>query len=310
MADSMLVALGGNALLREGDAPSFERQAERLRSALAGVAELASRGHPLVITHGNGPQVGHALLRAAAARDAYELPLHACVAQSQGEIGWLVVRTLEALLRERRVHRAVACVLTQTVVSEDDPAMRAPSKPVGPFYTLEQTASLVDRGWALVKDAGRGWRRVLPSPRPLRIVEAPVIRALVEAGTVVVAAGGGGIPVRLSLEGVDAVIDKDHASTSLALALGVGTILMLTAVDSVKLDYRTPRERAIVAMTAGDARRWLAAGHFAPGSMGPKIEAAIDFLAGGGREVVVTTPELALEALAGRAGTRITGGPP
>lgn len=311
MPDTILVALGGHALVRVGQRGTLEEQAANLRESLAVVVELLRRGHRVVITHGNGPQVGQILIRVEAARDkAYHLPLDVCVAQSQGEIGYLIQQGLENLLRESRIgRRPVAAVLTRTVVNKDDPRMKSPSKPVGPFYTKEQAAVLAERGQAIVEDAHRGYRRVVPSPWPLEIMEADVIRRLVEAGVVVIAAGGGGIPVHVArdgtLAGVEAVVDKDLASSVLAVALGADRILDLTAVEQVKLNFGTPRERSLEVMTVTDAKGYLTEGHFPPGSMGPKIEAAIHFLERGGREVVITRPEQAVKAVDGRAGTHL-----
>lgn len=315
MSETVLVALGGNAVVRPGGRGTLEEQAATLRESLRVVVELIERGFRVLLTHGNGPQVGHILLRAQAARGrAYDLPLDACVAQSQGEMGYLIQAALESLLLERgRDRPPVVALLTRTLVDRHDPAMDAPSKPVGPFYGEVEAAALRAAGVAVMEDAGRGWRRVVPSPRVLRVLEAEAVARLLESGHVVIAAGGGGIPVRVaddgSLAGVEAVVDKDLASSVLAVELGVARILDLTAVDGVKLWFGTPRERPLASLTLDEARRYLAEGHFAPGSMGPKIEGAIHFLEHGGREVLITSPERARDALEGRAGTRLTPGP-
>jgi carbamate kinase len=279
-------------MVRAGRAASVPEQRAALASMLGLVAGLAAEGRPLVLTHGNGPQVGHILARAEAAGGrAYDIPLDVCVAQSQGEIGYLVAEALGGALRRASVERSVACVLTRVVVDPADPAFAAPSKPIGGA------------------GPGSGGRRVVSSPRPREILEASAIRHLVDAGVVVVAAGGGGIPVRRqpdgSVIGVEGVVDKDYTSSLLALALGVPRILDITAVEHVKLHFGTPRERDLTSLTASEARRLLAEGHFPSGTMGPKIEAAVSFLEGGGRLVDVATPERAREALEGRAGTRI-----
>jgi carbamate kinase len=310
MPERILVALGGNALIKAGQRGTVAEQAANLLKSLAGVVELIRRGHRVVLTHGNGPQVGHILIRTEEARGkAYELPLDVCVAQSQGETGYLIQQALPHLLRRNGLDRPVAVLVTRTVVSRDDPRMQTPSKPVGPFYTRGQAMRLREQGFQLVEDAHRGYRRVVPSPAPLLIVEADVIRRLFDEGVVVIACGGGGIPVFVeadgTMAGVEAVVDKDLASSVLAAAIGVETILDLTAVDSVKLHFGSPQERSLETLTVATAKRYLAEGHFAPGSMGPKIEAAVNFLERGGREVIITLPERALEALEGRAGTHV-----
>jgi len=309
--EKVLVALGGNALVKAGQRGAVEEQQANLREALAGVVELIRQGQRVLITHGNGPQVGHALLRAEAARgQAYDLPLDCCVAQSQGETGYLIQQCLRNLLHQAGIHhRPVVTLVTQTLVDQADPLMAQPTKPIGPFYTKEQATAMVARGWRMIEDSHRGYRRVVPSPLPLRIVESEVIQRLVEEGAVVIAAGGGGIPVHVtedgSLTGVEAVVDKDLASSVLAVELGMDLILDLTAVEQVYLHFGTAQAQALDSLTVAEAKRYLAQGHFAPGSMGPKIEAAIRFLERGGRKVIVTEPAKAQEALAGKAGTHV-----
>ncbi|MBI4401539.1 MAG: carbamate kinase [Nitrospirae bacterium] len=311
MPETILVALGGNALVKVGQQGTIAEQAANLREALAGIVELIRRGHRLIITHGNGPQVGHILIRAEEARGkAYELPLDVCVAQSQGETGYLIQQGLQNLFMQSGVsHRPVATVISRTEVDPTDPRMKAPTKPVGPFYTREQAVLLRERGYHLMEDARRGYRRVVPSPLPVRVLEAGVIQRLVKEGVIVIAVGGGGIPVHVvedgTLVGVEAVVDKDLASSVLAVALGVDRLLDLTGVEHVKLHFGSPMERSLDSLTVAEAKSYLAEGHFAPGSMGPKIEAAIHFLEHGGREVVITRPETALEAFEGKAGTHV-----
>lgn len=310
MNEKVLVALGGNALIKAGQKGTVEEQAANLRKSLAGVVELIKRGHRVVVTHGNGPQVGHILIRMEEARGkAYELPLDVCVAQSQGETGYLIQQSLQQLFHRNGIDRPIAAIVSRVVVDKNDPRMNAPSKPVGPFYTKDQARALKDRGFHIEEDAHRGYRRVVPSPMPLRIIEADVIQGLFDDGVVVIACGGGGIPVSLetdgSLVGVEAVVDKDLASSVLAAAIGVDTILDLTAVECVKLHFGSPDERNLETMTVADARKYLREGHFAPGSMGPKIEAAIRFLGQSGSEVIITLPEKALDAWDGRAGTHV-----
>ncbi|MBI3603856.1 MAG: carbamate kinase [Nitrospirae bacterium] len=310
--EKILVALGGNALVQAGQRGAIEEQRANVCEALADVVGLIRQGHRVLITHGNGPQVGHALLRAESARGlAYDLPLDVCVAQSQGETGYLIQQCLQNLLHRAGInHRPVATVVTRTVVDRADPRMTQPTKPIGPFYTNDQAAAMRAGGWRMVEDAHRGYRRVVSSPLPLRIVEAEVIQRLVEEGVVVVAVGGGGIPVSVSedgaLTGVEAVVDKDLASSVLAVELGMDLILDLTSVEQVYLNFGQPQAQPLASLTVTEAKTYLAQGHFAPGSMGPKIESAIHFLEHGGRKVVVTEPAKAQAALAGKAGTHIT----
>ncbi len=310
MAEKILVALGGNTMIKSGQEGGIEEQTANLRTSLAGVVELIREGHHCVITHGNGPQVGHILIRAEESRGkAYDLPLHVCVAQSQGEIGCLIGQCLQEMLHRNGIFREIAAIITRAVVDRNDPKMRSWTKPVGPFYTEKEATELRKRGFHIVEDAHRGYRRVVPSPVPVRIIEADIIRRLFDDGAIAIAAGGGGIPVSVeqegSMAGVDAVVDKDLASSLLARAIGVERILDLTAVSNVKLNFGSPQEKDILSMTAEEARNYLSEGHFAPGSMAPKIEAAIGFLEHGGREVIVTLPEKALDAFKGDAGTHI-----
>jgi carbamate kinase len=310
MAERIVVALGGNALIRPGQRGTIEEQRVTLTNSLAGVVELIRQGYEVILTHGNGPQVGNILLRAEAARDqAYEIPLDVCDAQSQGEMGYLIQQCLQNLLREHGIHRPVATVITQVIVDQTDPRMKKPSKPVGPFCTAKQAEALKAKGFQMAEDSGRGYRRVVPSPMPLKIVEQEIIRKLLDRDVIVIAVGGGGIPVYVSekgdLVGVEAVIDKDLASSLLAISLKADKLLDLTAVEKVKLHFGTPAEQKLDKLCLEQAKKFLREGHFAPGSMGPKIEAAIQFLESGGKEVIITLPERALDALQGRTGTHV-----
>ena len=310
MAEPILVALGGNALVKAGQRGSIAEQAANLCESLKGVVELIRRGHSVVITHGNGPQVGHILIRAEEARGkAYDLPLDVCVAQSQGEIGYLIQQTLQNLLRSEGIDRPVVTLISRTVVDKHDPRMKRPTKPVGPFYTMEQAVALKYRGLCMVEDAHRGYRRVVPSPLALRVLEADLIRRLVDDGTVVIGVGGGGVPVSAGtdgrLEGVEAVVDKDLASSVLAVTIGIKQIVDLTSVEHAKLNFGSPAEKALDRMTLAEAKAYLGEGHFAPGSMGPKIEAAIHFLEHGGGKVLITSPDKTIEGFEGRTGTHI-----
>lgn len=310
MAERILVALGGNALVQVGQQGTVAEQTANLHRALIGIVPLIQRGCQIVITHGNGPQVGHILIRVEAARgQAYDLPLDVCVAQSQGETGYLIQQSLENLLRQAGIIRGVATLLCRTVVDRHDPKLVNPSKPIGPFYAREQLLELKSKGWSLTEDPSQGFRRAVPSPAPLHIIETEMIRRLFDEGVIVIAVGGGGIPVSADtdgmLTGIEAVVDKDLASSQLAVAIGVERILDLTSVEFAKLHFRSPREKNLERITVEDAKRYLAEGHFAPGSMGPKIEAGVYFLEHGGRQFTITHTEKALEGFEGRTGTQM-----
>ena len=298
-----VVALGGNALMRENERGTAAEQLANLRRALPELAPLFEETR-VVVTHGNGPQVGQMLLRQERAAD--EVPPHPlwlAVAETQAEIGALVASELRGL-----VDRPVACVLTHVRVDADDPAFEAPTKPIGPFYSQAQAEQLErERGWRIVSDSGRGYRRVVPSPRPLEIVELDPIRTLLDAGTLAVACGGGGVPVVMrdgQLRGVDAVIDKDRASALLATALGAERLVILTAEDAVYRDFGGAAEEALRTLDAAEAQALLP--ELPEGSMRPKVEASVAYVQATGGEALVTSPEVLAEALAGRAGTRIT----
>lgn len=296
---SIVVALGGNALMRRGERGTAAEQLANLRRAMAALEPLLSEQR-LVLTHGNGPQVGNELIRQErSAEEVPPLPLWLAVAQTQAEIGALITTELRPVLRDR----ASACVLTHVRVAADDPAFDRPTKPIGPFYSAEQAEALErERGWALASDANRGHRRIVPSPEPLEIVELEVIGRLVDAGTVTVACGGGGIPVvrrGSRLSGIDAVIDKDRASALLARGLGATHLVILTEVPAVSRNFGTPRQEEIRELGRTDAETLLPT--LAAGSMRPKVEAALRF----GGETLITNFEALADALAGRGGTRI-----
>jgi len=307
---TILIAIGGNSLIRAGEKGTVAEQTANTRRTAAAIVELIKNGHRIVVTHGNGPQVGADLLRSERASDQVPgLPLDVCGAATQGEIGYLLAQSLQNELQLAGLHVPVVSVVTQSVVSRDDPAMTHPSKPIGPFYSRfdaeERKRTL---GWQIVEDAARGYRRVVPSPDPTEIVEQKVIRDLVNEGVLVIACGGGGIPVveeNGDLHGVEAVIDKDRASALLASELGVDIFAISTDADFVYLDYKKPTQRPIFRVTAGEMKVYLQAGQFPSGNMGPKIESALRFLRAGGREVIITSFEHLLDAVRGTAGTHI-----
>jgi carbamate kinase len=309
----VLVALGGNAILKHKGSGTAEEQLQNIREVSRLIARLAAGGYHLAITHGNGPQVGDILLKNELAKKTLPpMPLDICGAESQGMIGYMLQQSIANELRSRGMETRVATVLTQTLVGEDDPAFRDPQKPIGPFYTpLEAKKLKEEKGWTIVNDAGRGYRRVVPSPEPVEIIEGTMIRTLYDEGFMVIASGGGGIPVLKdrrdgTIRGVEAVIDKDHSAAVLAGILGVGVLLIITDVDNAYLNFERPGQSPLGRITVDEAQRHLEAGHFLKGSMLPKIESAIRFLRSGGEVSIVTSPALAEEALSGRAGTIIT----
>lgn len=311
--DRAVVAIGGNSLITDPKKPSVEHQFAAARETDHHIGALVADGLDVTVVHGNGPQVGYILLRSELARHkVHEVPLDVCVADTQGAIGYILQQSLVEDLRERGLERGVLSVVTQVEVDPDDPAFAAPTKPIGSFMSEEDAAERREEdGWDVVEDANRGWRRVVASPRPRRIVEIEGIRHLVDGGFVVIAAGGGGIPVvsdeASHLRGVAAVIDKDHAGALLAREIDADRMIISTAVEQVALNFGTSKEEWVDHLTLAEAKTYLAEGHhFAAGSMAPKIEAIIDFLEAGGQEAIITTPQKLEAAVAGKAGTRIT----
>jgi carbamate kinase len=297
-----VIALGGNALVRPGERGTAAEQRANLRATCEALRPLLADS-ALVVTHGNGPQVGNELVRQERAADEVPpLPLYLAVAQTQAEIGALIESELAAVAQ-----RPVVCVLTHVRVDEDDPAFGRPTKPVGPFYAEEQARTLEsERGWTVAHDAGRGWRRVVPSPEPLAIVELEAVRTLIAAGTIAVACGGGGIPVSSRngrLSGLDAVIDKDRASSVLAIALGAERLVIVTDVEAVSRGWGTSAQEEVRELDVRAAEALLP--ELATGSMGPKLEAALAFARTTGHIALITSAAALAEALAGRAGTRI-----
>jgi len=303
------LALGGNAL---GD--NLHEQMIAVKSAAKAIADLIEDGYEVVITHGNGPQVGMINLAMETAAKADEhifyIPMSVCVAMSQGYIGYDIQNALREELLDRGVNRPVATIITQTLVDENDPAFLDPSKPIGAFYPEDEAAEMIQRGYDMKEDAGRGWRRVIASPKPIGIVESETVLAILEAGQIPVTVGGGGIPVKKTvgrhLKGTSAVVDKDFASAKLAEELDADMLIILTAVEKVAIRYGKPDQEWLSEMSAADAERYIAEGHFAPGSMLPKVEAALAFVkSGAGRRAMITMLSKARDGLAGKTGTVI-----
>lgn len=305
------MALGGNAIIRPKQRGTYDEQYHNIRNTCVQIASMIERGYEVVLTHGNGPQVGNILIQnEEAAALVPPMPLDVCGAQSQGLLGYLIQQALACEFRSRGIQRSVVALVTQVLVSLDDPAFSNPTKPIGPFFNQERARRLVvEKGYVMKEDAGRGWRRVVPSPDPIGIIEKDIINRLLEAGVTVIAAGGGGIPVideGAHLRGVEAVIDKDLAGERLAEDVGASLFLMLTDVQKVYVNWGKPSQTALDCITVDEARRLQNEGHFKPGSMGPKVEAACRFVENTGGKAVIAALEDALEALDGNAGTHIT----
>jgi carbamate kinase len=306
----IIIALGGNAIQRKGEKGTHEESFANVRATMKAVAPIAmSRDYEVIITHGNGPQVGNLLIQNAVGRTFVpDMPLFLCDAMSQGEIGYWLEQSLGDFFDAKESRRHIVTVVTQVVVKKHDPAFQNPTKPVGPFYTKEEAEKIqTETGYVFREDAGRGFRRVVPSPEPIDIIEADVVRDLIKAGHVVIAGGGGGIPVIWKgkrLEGVDAVIDKDKTTAVLGDLLKADLFAILTAVPEVKLNFGKTEEKALRSIRVAEAKKYLKEGQFAEGSMKPKIEAALAFLKGGvKRQVLITDAESLDKALAGSAGT-------
>jgi carbamate kinase len=308
-----VVAMGGHAFIRPGERGTHEDHMRNARAICAELMTLVERGYRLVITHGNGPQVGDLLTRVELTRDVLpQPPLDVLVAQTEGSLGYFLQRALLNELHAHKLDRRVVTMVTQVRVAVDDPAFAEPTKPVGPFLSKEDAeASREKFDWVIGEDAGRGWRRLVPSPFPLEIVQAEMIRDVVWSGNIVVAAGGGGIPVALSPNGdyvgIEAVIDKDLTSGVLATDVGADLLVILTAVDGVYLRWGQPDERRLGAVTLSEAERYIAEKHFPAGSMGPKVQAIQQFLERGGRRGLITSADKLRDALDGQAGTHFIG---
>jgi len=305
--DRIVIALGGNAL---GD--NLEEQKVAVRETAKAIADLIEEGHEVVVAHGNGPQVGmlNLALEAAGKTEAKTppIPLETCVAMTQGYIGFDLQNALREELFNRGIQKPVATLITQTVVDGNDPAFQDPTKPIGAFYSEAEAKEMVAKGYTVKEDAGRGYRRVVPSPKPVDIVEKDTVDALLRAGQVPIAVGGGGIPVRRvgenRFEGVSAVVDKDFASAKLAEMIGANVLIILTAVEKVALNFNKPDEVLLDQLDPATAKQYISEGHFAKGSMLPKVEAAVGFISSGtGRRALITMLSKAKEGIAGKTGT-------
>jgi carbamate kinase len=311
MTKLAVVAIGGNSLIKDEAHKSVPDQFNAVRETAAHIADMIAQGWNVVITHGNGPQVGFILLRSEyASKILHAVPLDSCGADTQGAIGYMIQQALHNEFLRRNIARQCVTVVTQVLVDRSDPAMQHPTKPIGSFYKEgEARAKMSQEGWVMVEDAGRGWRRVVPSPVPQEIIERDAIETLIKNGFIVVAVGGGGIPVIRdsagNLSGVEGVIDKDLASGLLASKLHADLLLISTAVEKVALSFKKPDQRDLDAITLSEAKRYYNEGHFARGSMGPKIQASINYLEQGGRAALITKPETISKALSGQTGTWI-----
>ena len=310
-AKTAVIALGGNAITQPGVPDTIANQFTNTRQAIAGIVELARLGYKLVVTHGNGPQVGNALLRTELTHgQAPDLPLGILVADTEGGMGYMIQQSLYNAFKKQKINRSVITIITEMLVDPSDPEVVDPSKFVGQFYSeAEAMNHEKEFGWQIKQDADRGWRRVVPSPKPIASIQADVIRQLVETGTVVVAGGGGGIPVYLDasnrLEGLDAVIDKDYGSAVIAREIEADILAILTSVEKVSINFGTPKEKQLDEVTLSQMKKYISEGHFPLGSMGPKVNAAVQFIEQGGALVTITDLDHASEAITGQAGTRI-----
>ena len=313
---TFVIALGGNSILRAKQKGTADEQYESLDRTAEQLLDLLSGGNRIVITHGNGPQVGNLLLADEAAKNVVPpMPLDVLGAQTEGYMGYMIQNTLANHLRQAGATHNITTVVTQVIVNKNDPAFEDPSKPIGPFYDVNTAEQLrQEKGWDIIEDSARGYRRVVPSPIPVNIQQARIIKSMLDAGEIVIAVGGGGIPVvredNRNLRGIEAVIDKDYASARLAIEIDADVLFILTAVEHVYRDFATPHQKALEELNLAEARKLLEDGHFGRGSMEPKIRAAIMFLEetdpSREREVIITLPETALRALEGKTGTRIT----
>ena len=310
---SLLVAIGGNATHPEDIRGTTEEQESVAAGAALALLPLIRADNRVLLTHGNGPVVGKILMRMMLTRESIPpMRLDVCVAHSQGGIGYMLVQALENAMRKARIARQAACLMTEVEVDAADPAFAAPSKPVGPWFSQEESLRFEKQGWRMMEDAGRGWRHCVPSPEPRAVTNLAAIRALLDAGAVVIAGGGGGVPVVRTaageLRGIEAVVDKDLTSALLAASLGIPDLLILTAVEQVAVDFGKPQQRFLSRVPLSELKALQRAGHFAKGSMGPKVEAVIRHLEAGGRRAIIGHLGRAAEALAGASGTHVVPG--
>jgi carbamate kinase len=303
-----VVAIGGNALIKKGEEGNIYQQFANARETCAKIVEM---GYDIVLTHGNGPQVGDSIRRHENSRKTIPpYPLGMCVSETVGSMGYMLQQTMQNTAKKSNVSKDVVTIITQVLVDGNDPSFGNPTKPIGQFFSKTDIEEITrTEKWTVVEDSGRGWRRVVPSPKPLSIVEKDTIGDLLERGKIVIACGGGGLPViQLEnglLDGVEAVVDKDYASSKLAQQLGIDELIILTGVDKVSVNFGKPDQADLDVLTVSDAKRYLADGQFPPGSMGPKIEAAIEFIENGGKRAIIASHDKLVEAVQGKAGTQI-----
>ena len=307
-----VVAIGGNAVNRPGESPTAENMIKAVRTTASYLADMVQMGYSLIVTHGNGPQVGNILIQQDLAKDTIPpFPMDLCGSMTQGYLGYMIAQELHNIFIERKIKKEVCTVVSQVVVDENDDGFKNPSKPVGPFYSAEYANKMhTEKGWTVKEDSGRGWRKVVPSPIPEDVIEKDAIKNLIEKDYIVIAVGGGGIPVvrrnNGMLKGVEAVIDKDRASALLAGIMNADELIILTAVEKVCLNYNKPDQKELDTLTLAQAQEYISQGHFAKGSMLPKIQACVDFVRNTGKPALITDMEKLKDALAGKTGTKIT----
>lgn len=307
--ETVVIAVGGNALLRQGDQGTAEEQFKRARETAESILDIFKQ-YDIVITHGNGPQVGAILLQNEHSKNIVPpMPLDVCDAMSQGSIGYMLEQSFNEIIKKHHINKDIVTIMTRVLVDSKDPAFEKPSKPIGPFYSKDEAMALKEKNhWNMVEDAGRGWRRVVPSPKPIEIIEKKVIRSIIDSGFIAIAVGGGGIPVvrkNGGLEGVEAVIDKDLGAAALGKDINADMLFVLTSVDQVYINYNKENQKALSEIHLPELSKYIEEGHFKPGSMLPKILASVEFIKTGGKAVLITSPEKLNDALAHKNGTWI-----